>query len=335
MANNRINWIDWAKCIAITMVVYGHIPQAEESFLQFYICTFHIPLFFFISGYLTKPRISTKEEFKKCKHSLFIPYILYNIIFYPYWAIRLYLDRGISFSFFDYVIKPLMGLPFLQINTPISSSVNGAMWFIAALVIMRLTIHLCIHTSKPFFYIKMIVLLSIGLFVISVYYNIHLPLTIEGLFRCVPLYLLGFLTKHYHLFEHVSFEKDFVGCFLLISISLGATFVYRNSDCFTYQMIAYYVVLITATFGTLLLCKMLNSITCSIIVNISIGTLMIMGLHWMFIGTTNFVLEHYFSMSNGITYSWAVAIIFAIVIDAAIYPIIVIAKKKSPSLLGK
>ena len=122
MANNRINWIDWAKCIAITMVVYGHIPQTEGSFLPFYICTFHIPLFFFISGYLTKTRHDTKEEIKKCMHSLFIPYILYNIIFYPYWAIRLYIDQGISFSVFDYVIKPLIGLPFLQINSSISSS---------------------------------------------------------------------------------------------------------------------------------------------------------------------------------------------------------------------
>ena len=335
MANNRINWIDWAKCIAITMVVFGHIPQTEGSFLPFYICTFHIPLFYFISGYLTKPRINTKEEFTKCIHSLIIPYILYNIIFYPYWAIRLYVDYGINFSVFEYIIKPLIGLPFLQISSPISSSVNGAMWFIAVLLIMRLTLHLCIHTSKPLLYIKIIALLFIGLFVISVYYKIPLPMTIDGLFKCMPLYLLGYLTKNNHWLEKVSLPKDSFGALILLSISVGATFVYRDSDCFSYQMIAFYIVLITATYGILLLCKVLNSITSPIIVNVSIGTLMIMGLHWMFIGTTNFVLEHIFSMSTGITYSWVMAIIFAICIDAAIYPLILQAKKHLPVLLGK
>ena len=335
MTNNRINWIDWAKCIAITMVVFGHIPQNEDSFLPFYICTFHIPLFFFVSGYLTKTRLNTKEELSKCKHSLIIPYILYNIIFYPYWAIRFYIDQGVEFSILDYIIKPIIGIPFLQINSPISSSVNGAMWFIAVLFIMRLTLHLCIHTSKPLLYIKIIALIFIGIYVISMKYELTLSITIEGLFKCMPLYLLGYLTKQYHWLEILSIQKDSIRAFFLISVSVGATYVYRDSDSFTYQMIAFYTVLFTATYGTLLLCKVLNNITNPIIVNISIGTLMIMGLHWMFIGTTNFLIEHIISMSTGITYSWAFAIIFAICIDVAIYPLILFAKKHAPILLGK
>ena len=335
MTTKRINWIDWAKCIAITMVVFGHIPEPKRSFLPFYICTFHIPLFFFISGYLTKTRLNIKEELYKCKHSLIIPYFLYNIIFYPYWAIRLYLDQGVNFSVFDYFIKPVIGVFFLQINSPISSSVNGAMWFVAVLLIMRLTIHLCIHTSKPLFHMMIIALLFIGLYVISMNQKIPLPMTIEGLFKCMPLYLFGYLSRQYHWLDKNSVQHDSIGAIILITISVGATFVYRDSDCFTYQMIAFYIVLITATYGTLLLCKVLNSITYPVIINISIGTLMIMGLHWMFIGTTNFVLEHVFSMNTGITYSWALAIIFAVCIDVAIYPLILIAKKHLPILLGK
>jgi len=160
-------------------------------------------------------------------------------------------------------------------------------------------------------------------------------MTIEGLFKCMPLYLLGYLTKQYHWLERISLKRDIVGALTLICISVGATFVYRDSDSFTYQMIAFYIVLITATYGTLYLCKIFNSITSSIIINISTGTLMIMGLHWMFIGTTNFILEHLFSMNNGITYSWPLAILFAICIDIVIYPFIILAKKYMPLLLGK
>lgn len=335
MTTERINWIDWAKCIAITMVVFGHIPEPKGSFLPFYICTFHIPLFFFVSGYLTKTRTDTKKEFSKCFHSLIIPYILYNIIFYPYWAIRQYIDHNVTFSLFEYVIKPIMGLPFLQINSPISSSVNGAMWFIAVLLIMRLTVHLCIHISKPLLYIIIIAIVFGGIYVISIYQKISIPTTFEGLFKCMPLYLCGYITKQKHWLEKVSFQKDFIGAFILISISVGATFVYKDSNCFTYQMIAFYIVLLTATYGMLMFCKVLNSITHPVIVNISNGTLIIMGLHWMFIGTTNFILEHLMSMNNGIKYSWVMAIIFALCIDAAIYPLILIAKKRFPILLGK
>lgn len=335
MRNNRINWIDWAKCIAITMVVFGHIPQAEGSFLPYYICTFHIPLFFFISGYLTKVRLDPKEELKKCTKSLVIPYILYNIIFYPYWAIRLYIDQGISFSVIDYVIKPLMGLPFLQINSPISSSVNGAMWFLAVLLIMRLTVLLCNHSSKPLLYLKLIIVLYVGLFVFVNYQRMSLPLTIEGLLKCMPLYILGYFTKHYKWFEENSIQKDFRRSFILILISIGTSFIHRSLDCFTFHITTFYVFNLSAIFGILYLCKTLNNINSPKLVNISIGTLMIMGLHWMFIGTTNYVLEHIFSINTGITYSWAVAIFFAICIDAAIYPLILIAKKRFPILLGK
>ena len=50
---NRLIWIDWAKALAITLVVFGHTPIEKGNFLQNYIVVFHMPLFFFISGFLT------------------------------------------------------------------------------------------------------------------------------------------------------------------------------------------------------------------------------------------------------------------------------------------
>lgn len=335
MTIERKNWIDWAKCIAITMVVLGHIPQEKESFLPFYICIFHIPLFFFISGYLTKERTDTKEELKKCWHSLVIPYILYNIIFYPYWAIRLHIDHGVDFSFFEYITKPILGIILLQIDSPISSKVNGAMWFIVVLLIMRLTIHLCFRSKKPVLYIIIIALLFVGIYILTNGLNISLPLTIEGLIKCMPLYLLGYLTKHYRWIDNISRYKDILGATLFISISIGVSFIYKSPRCLVYQISSFYIILITATYGFLFLCKVFNSIKSHIIVNISIGTLMIMGVHWMYIGTTNFILEHLFSMNKGIAYSWPLAILFAICINAAIYPLIILAKRHMPVLLGK
>jgi len=333
--NNRINWIDWAKFVAITMVVFCHIPQPHDSFLKFYIGIFHMPLFFFISGYLTKVRKDTKEEFSKWKRSIIIPYFLYNLIFYPYWLIRLYVDNGGNIGMFDYLVKPVVGLFFLQIDTPISSNVNGVTWFLVALIIMRMTVHFCNKSRYSIIYMMLISLLSILFYIITIQYESFDSLTRDGVFKCMPLYLLGFLTRKYNILNKSSFLQSLIWAFILISISAVFGIIYRDTDSFAIEMISFYIVLVTATYGFMFLCKLLDSLKSSFIVNMSLGTLMIMGLHWMFIGTTNFALERISHFQTGIEYSWYTAIIFALTIDMAIYPLIICAKKKMPILLGK
>lgn len=58
----RIIWIDSAKALAILLVVIGHIIQFmyrpdsfDEDVLFRYIYSFHMPLFFMLSGLVTKP----------------------------------------------------------------------------------------------------------------------------------------------------------------------------------------------------------------------------------------------------------------------------------------
>ena len=51
--DKRIKWIDYSKAGLIYLVVlahYGHINTNVENL----ICAFHMPAFFFISGYLHK-----------------------------------------------------------------------------------------------------------------------------------------------------------------------------------------------------------------------------------------------------------------------------------------
>ena len=48
--NNRIEWIDIAKGIAIILVVYGHAGLANIPLREKWVCAFHMPFFFFISS---------------------------------------------------------------------------------------------------------------------------------------------------------------------------------------------------------------------------------------------------------------------------------------------
>lgn len=78
----RINWIDLYKGILILLVLVGHISQ--NKYINTFIYSFHMPAFFFISGYLYK----TKKHFIKQKFkSIMIPYFFFSLLTYIYWVL--------------------------------------------------------------------------------------------------------------------------------------------------------------------------------------------------------------------------------------------------------
>lgn len=85
---NRIHWIDILKGIGIFFVVMGH--TFKDNSIYYWIYSFHMPLFFLISGFLIEPQktLTSYKEFtlKKCK-SLLWPFIFFRIILIIYWLI--------------------------------------------------------------------------------------------------------------------------------------------------------------------------------------------------------------------------------------------------------
>ena len=205
---NRINWIDWAMAIAIFFVVYGHIPEEKGSNLHNYITLFHMPLFFFISGYLTKTEYLNTTTLKKYWHTLVIPYIFYNIVFYPYWVVR-YLTKFPNAEWFDYV-KPFGGMILFQIETPISLYLNGVTWFIAALLIMKIILSMCNKCKYGFFYISIIVLLCAIAYIINEQYRFATGLTIVGFMKCFPFFIIGFLCKQKKWITPKTHQRDII-----------------------------------------------------------------------------------------------------------------------------
>ena len=77
---SRIVWVDYYKAIGIFLIVFGH-AVFNNSDLSDFVFLFHVPLFFFISGYLEKTEYTPALEYlKKVLFSLVIPYFLWNII---------------------------------------------------------------------------------------------------------------------------------------------------------------------------------------------------------------------------------------------------------------
>lgn len=114
----RLDYIDVFRGLGIIAMVMGHIGFGGK--FDHFIHAFHMPMFFFISGFFYRRRDYSIGEYvgKKAK-SLLIPYISFGIAFY---FVKIILS---GFS-----INPLIRL--LTINTG-GLPIAGALWFLTAL----------------------------------------------------------------------------------------------------------------------------------------------------------------------------------------------------------
>lgn len=330
---DRLNWIDWAKAIAISFVVFGHTPQEPGSFLQSYITIFHMPLFFFISGYLTKKEYPNKETFKKYWHTLIIPYICYNLIFYPYWFARQMIENPQTTSF-D-LLKPILGTFLLQHETPFSVPLNGVTWFIAILLEYKIILTLCNKCKRGDIIIVALIFITTVLYIINEFYLFTKNLPTIGFIECLPFFFTGFFCRQNRVISTDTCKKDWYYSIIFISLSIISYFVTLQIESMIGFSIRFWSICTTAIVGLFSLFKLLNNIRFTFIANISIGTIVIMGLHWILIGTTNFILEKIFCMQDKITYSWYIACVLVFIFEVILYPIILLFQNKFPFMLGK
>ena len=83
MNRARIEYIDIAKGIGILLVALAHADISLISpYLHRFIYAFHMPLFFFLSGYFFNPDILFWTLFKKRFHSILKPYFVTILLIY-------------------------------------------------------------------------------------------------------------------------------------------------------------------------------------------------------------------------------------------------------------
>lgn len=201
--NGRNRQIDVMLYIGILSIVFGHIDRTVPLFYFMFFppYTFHVPLFFFISGYLFKPQSTLcgkyKLIFKKIRTQL-IPYYLFAFIF----AIITVLLKKININLGgDFSLKTILTDGFFQNNT---YALFGASWFLFALFFVNV-IAAVLYPGKVGID-TVICILSVPVMIYFLRY-FHLPMDIEvekyGFFLkklsiCFVFYSLGHVFK---LFE--------------------------------------------------------------------------------------------------------------------------------------
>lgn len=138
----RIVWIDQARAIAMMMVIIGHTEMGNLAITVIY--SFHLPLFFLISGMVQGLSSHLDEAFggffkRNCKRIL-LPYFAWSVALIPvHWFTRVYLGGSEHWSLVKLIKAILYSNPaFHNLSMP-----SGALWFLPVLFIVNILFWLC------------------------------------------------------------------------------------------------------------------------------------------------------------------------------------------------
>ena len=107
----RIVWIDYMKAFLICLVVLGH----SGTILYPILYLFHIPAFFFISGYLSNYSKQKNVDLKRI-FPLLIAILCYNVLFIIInVAFAFFNGKGIMHanpgcSYYEVLVRPIIGI---------------------------------------------------------------------------------------------------------------------------------------------------------------------------------------------------------------------------------
>jgi acyltransferase len=189
-ASNRYGFIDNAKAIGIVLIVCGH-GKGLPAYLSHFIFSFHVPLFFFISGFLLKSgKLNTAvgTSIKKTLRTLGVPYVLFFVLAWIYWLATRHIGSK-ALLFGDYAwYGPITGL-FTGLEADLY--VDPPLWFFPC-VMLTMIIY---HAARKWMTLAM----STGLFVLlalvlSLLWNsvpYRLPLGLDNAWIGLAFYALG------------------------------------------------------------------------------------------------------------------------------------------------
>ncbi|QAA34727.1 acyltransferase family protein [Clostridium manihotivorum] len=194
---SRVTWIDIAKGYGILFVILGHIGA---SFLKSEIYTFHIPLFFFLSGCVfSANKYNLKNFIKRKIKTIIIPYIMLGIPMIIFTFFKMYNENNRNIN--DYgllVVKFLM------------QERLWTLWFMACLFWLNILFYLLVKRLNNNY--KKVGAATITLMILGVLYYkfIGVPLiwNIDVCLTAIPFFYAGYLFKNEHYIQNIVLKKE-------------------------------------------------------------------------------------------------------------------------------
>ncbi len=179
---SRINWIDMAKGYGTILVIYAHLGVGT---LWTWMYSYHLPLFFFLSGYV----FSTKDNFIKftCKKikSIVVPYFCLGIPMVLFQLLMYYKQGVFSAEVAESLFRRL-----------VEQKRFWTLWFMACLFCLNLLFYVLVKLCRREWIILVtsVVLPLVGL---AYYERGGLPLywNADACLMAVPFFAVGYLYK--------------------------------------------------------------------------------------------------------------------------------------------
>lgn len=290
-SSNRVEWVDIAKGIGMILVIIGHL---SVPYTDLWIYTFHMPLFFFLSGTVFSGKKYKFLPFLKKKvKSLVIPYFTLGFgIFLFFSALYLYYDNTGNTPP-DFVKNAL--------DTPLNMFVNfliqkgyWTVWFLACLFVAEIMFYFILKAGRNKFSITLIISFVIcagGL----VYYRLGgeaLPWNIDIALTAQFFICMGYFFTNCHILdkfkryitEKASYIKRFMLSALFLAINVITGFASFKLSGVTLNMsIGSYGIeplsIISALSGILFIISISSMIKCRFLSYLGRNTMLVFAWH--------------------------------------------------------
>lgn len=125
----RIEYLDLFRAFGIILMIMGHIKFG--GFFDKWIHAFHMPMFFFISGWFFKTKENVGAQIRKKTRSLLLPYIFFELTLWV--LLMLFVSEYRSLLTLQYIFTENTYKIPIDSGTFGISPIPGAMWFLTAI----------------------------------------------------------------------------------------------------------------------------------------------------------------------------------------------------------
>ncbi len=187
---DRVEYIDIAKGLGMLAIIWGHLTNSGWHYALVY--SFHIPLFFFLSGlvYNNKKHTDFTTFIKGRAKRLFIPYVVYSIVTWVLWVFYLYITHQVAEK--D-IYSPLLQT-FIAQGSGGFLVHNVALWFIPCLFCVQVMFYFIGKLKKVWAFVVCCLIAGLSMYCESIWGNAYsqtLPWNLDSGFMALPFYCVG------------------------------------------------------------------------------------------------------------------------------------------------
>ncbi len=204
---DRVDYIDISKGLGMLAIIWGHIINSGWSYALVY--SFHIPLFFFLSGlvYNNKKHTDIIVFIKNRAKRLLLPYVIYSIVTWLFWvcfvlATHRNVENGIFYPLLQTFIAQGSGGFLIH---------NVALWFIPCLFCVEVLFFYIGKLNKTWAFTICCLLAGLGMLCEKLWGDAYLqtlPWNLDSALMALPFYCVGnIIGINKALFERVQKSK--------------------------------------------------------------------------------------------------------------------------------